>query len=102
MRRIAGYNKQGVSLLVISETAEKIGFRTRGVKLTFEQLKEATLPAILHWNQNHFVGLISFAKNKIKVGGKILERLENNQIANRVVKKEFYDFSLFVYGKTKN
>ncbi len=27
LRRIAGYNKQGVSLLGISETAEKIGFR---------------------------------------------------------------------------
>ena len=61
LRRIAGYNKQGVSLLGISETAEKIGFRTRGVKLTFEQLKEATLPAILHWNQNHFVVLLSLS-----------------------------------------
>lgn len=67
LRRIAGYNKQGVSLLGISETAEKIGFRTRGVKLTFEQLKEATLPCILHWNQNHFIVLISISKNKIKV-----------------------------------
>ena len=50
-----------MSLLGISETAEKIGFRTRGVKLTFEQLKEATLPAILHWNQNHFVVLLSLS-----------------------------------------
>jgi ATP-binding cassette subfamily B protein len=61
LRKIAGYNKQGVSLLGISETAEKIGFRTRGVKLTFEQLKGATLPAILHWNQNHFVVLLSLS-----------------------------------------
>jgi|SRR5665213_431927 len=61
LRRIAGYNKQGVSLLGISDTAEKIGFRTRGVKLTYEQLKEATLPAILHWNQNHFVVLLSLS-----------------------------------------
>jgi ATP-binding cassette subfamily B protein len=67
LRKIAGYNKQGVSLLGISETAEKIGFRTRGVKLTFEQLKEATLPVILHWNQNHFIVLIAISKNKVKV-----------------------------------
>ncbi len=64
LRRIAGYNKQGVSLLGISETAEKIGFRTRGVKLSFEQLKEATLPAILHWNQNHFVVLLPFSRGR--------------------------------------
>ena len=30
LRRIAGYNKQGVSLLGISETAEKIGFSVGG------------------------------------------------------------------------
>ena len=30
LRRKAGFSKEGVSLLGISETAEKIGFRTRG------------------------------------------------------------------------
>jgi len=56
IREKAGYGKEGVTLLGISETAEKIGFRTRGVQLTLEQLiYEATLPCILHWGQNHFV-----------------------------------------------
>jgi ATP-binding cassette subfamily B protein len=67
LRRIAGINKQGVSLLGISETAERIGFRTRGVKLTFEQLKDASLPSILHWDQNHFIVLVTISKNKVKV-----------------------------------
>ncbi len=48
--------REGVSLLGISRAAESIGFRTMGVKIGFEQLKtEAPLPAIVHWNQNHFV-----------------------------------------------
>lgn len=48
--------KEGVNLLGISEAAEAIGFRTVAAKLTLQQLmKEATLPLILHWNQNHFV-----------------------------------------------
>ncbi len=48
--------REGVSLLGISRAAESIGFRTMGVKIGFEQLKtEALLPAIVHWNQNHFV-----------------------------------------------
>ncbi|MDR2358259.1 MAG: peptidase domain-containing ABC transporter [Prevotellaceae bacterium] len=47
--------REGVSLLGISEAAEKIGFRTTGVKITFEQLCEAPLPCIVHWKQRHFV-----------------------------------------------
>lgn len=67
LRKIAGFNKAGVSLLGISETAEKIGFRTRGVQITFRQLKQIELPCILHWNQNHFTVLVSVSKNRIKV-----------------------------------
>jgi len=49
-------NREGVSLLGISEAAEKIGLRTLGVSITTKQLNnEAHLPCIAHWNQNHFV-----------------------------------------------
>ena len=47
----------GVSMLGISDAAESIGFRTMGAKITLDQLLEIPLPAILHWNQNHFVVL---------------------------------------------
>ena len=40
----------------ISDASESIGFRTSGVKITWEQLRtEASLPCIVHWNQDHFV-----------------------------------------------
>jgi len=67
LRQQAGFSKQGVSLLGISETAEKIGFRARGVKITFEQLRQAPLPCILHWNQNHFVVLVAVSKKGCKI-----------------------------------
>jgi ATP-binding cassette subfamily B protein len=54
--------REGVSMLGISAAAESIGFRTIGAKLTLEQLKEAPLPCILHWNQNHFVVLYKIQK----------------------------------------
>lgn len=57
LREISGINREGVSLLGISEAAEKIGFRTMGSRLKIEQLTDLELPAILHWNQNHFVVL---------------------------------------------
>ena len=48
--------REGVSMLGISDAAENIGFRTQGVRITFEQLiEDVQLPCILHWNQNHFV-----------------------------------------------
>ena len=51
-------------MLGISDAAESIGFRTSGVKLTWEQLRdEAPLPCIAHWNQQHFVVIY-----EIKIG----------------------------------
>ncbi len=56
LRERSYITRLGVSMLGISRAAESIGFRTMGVKISFEQLmKEAPLPAIVHWNQNHFV-----------------------------------------------
>ncbi len=56
LRSITFTSKEGVSLLAISEAAEQIGFKTVGGRLTFDKLeKEALLPCIVHWNQEHFV-----------------------------------------------
>lgn len=72
IRQKAGFSKEGVSLLGISETAEKLGFRTRGVQIDYKKLSTAPLPAILHWNQNHFVVLVSLSswrgfKGEVKI-----------------------------------
>lgn len=68
LRNLAGFNRSGVSLLGLSTTAEHLGFRTRGVRLTFEQLSsEAPLPCILHWDKNHFVVLVEIKKNHVKI-----------------------------------
>ena len=64
LRQLCEINKEGVSLLGISDAAEKIGFRSLGAKLNTVQLKEAELPCILHWRQNHFVVLYKIKKAK--------------------------------------
>lgn len=63
-RKLCEINKEGVSLLGLSDAAEKIGFRTVGVKLDAGQLREAELPCILHWRQNHFVVLYKIKNHK--------------------------------------
>lgn len=63
LREKCHISREGVSLLGISDAAEAIGFRTTGVKLTWEQLRnEANLPCIVHWNQQHFVVVYRIAK----------------------------------------
>jgi len=63
LRERCHITREGVSLLGISDAAESIGFRTTGVKMTWEQLREkATLPCIVHWNQQHFVVVYKIVK----------------------------------------
>jgi ATP-binding cassette subfamily B protein len=66
LREKSYITREGVSLMGISQAAESIGFRTLGVTLNFDQLsKEAPLPLIVHWNQNHFIVVYKTTKNKI-------------------------------------
>lgn len=68
LRTKSGINREGVSLLGISEAAEDIGFRTVGAKLTWEQLeKEATLPCIVYWDQRHFVVVYRIKRGKVYI-----------------------------------
>ena len=64
LRNLTWKTREGVSLLTISDAAEKIGFRTQGVRITIDNLKEIPLPAILHWNQNHFVVLYKIKRGR--------------------------------------
>ncbi len=65
LREKSFITREGVSMLGISDAAESIGFRTTGVRISFEQLvNDVPLPCILHWNQNHFVVCYSIKKNK--------------------------------------
>ncbi|HPY68208.1 MAG TPA: peptidase domain-containing ABC transporter [Bacteroidales bacterium] len=60
--------REGVSFLGLSEAADLIGFRTMGVKISFEMLKDnVPLPCIVHWNQKHFVVVYRIHKDKILV-----------------------------------
>ena len=48
---------EGISLLGISEAAGQLGLHTLCGRTTLKLIRQAPLPCILHWNQNHFVVL---------------------------------------------
>ncbi len=64
LRDLSETTREGSNMLFLSEAAEKIGFRTLGVKLNLESLEEAPLPCILHWNKEHYVVLYDIKKGK--------------------------------------
>lgn len=69
IKRESQIGTTGVSLLGLSDAAEKYGFRTVSAKVTFEQLlTDVHLPCILHWGQYHFVVLTpSVSKKKLTI-----------------------------------
>lgn len=68
LRKKSYITREGVSMLGISEAAEAIGFRTLAIQIPFQKLKkEAPLPCIVHWNQNHFAVVHKIRKDKVYV-----------------------------------
>lgn len=67
LRDLSETTREGSNMLFLSEAAEKIGFRTLGVKLDLESLEEAPLPCILHWNKEHYVVLYDIKKGKYQI-----------------------------------
>ncbi|MDB9954419.1 peptidase domain-containing ABC transporter [Flavobacteriaceae bacterium] len=63
LRKLSETTREGSNLLGISEASEKLGFRSIGVKINTQDLSEAPLPCILHWNKNHYVVLYKIRKN---------------------------------------
>lgn len=55
LREKSFITREGVSMLGISEAAEKLGLRSICVQVGYQMLQEAPLPCIVHWNQQHFV-----------------------------------------------
>lgn len=66
LREMCYANRNGVTLLGISDAAECIGFRCVGIKTAFERLRRhVILPCIIHWRQDHFAVVY-----RIRVTGK--------------------------------
>lgn len=68
VRFLCGNSKNGLSLLGINNAAQKLGFETKAVRLSFEALiEDAPLPCILHWKGKHFIVIYKIGKNKVYV-----------------------------------
>ncbi|MFV8268601.1 peptidase domain-containing ABC transporter [Flavobacterium sp. GT2N3] len=79
LRDYSETTREGSNLLLLSDAAEKVGFRTLGVKLSLDRLEEVSLPCIVHWNKNHYVVLYKIKKGKYFISDPAFGLLEYAQ-----------------------
>ena len=66
LRSIAHLTREGVSIAGIRDAMGEIGIKSATFEMTLEQLREkCPRPAILHWEQNHFVVLYDIRQSRI-------------------------------------
>jgi len=58
---------KGITLKHVAQIAETMGMSARGVQVPLESLGKLRLPAVLHWDMNHFVVLTRVKGRRITV-----------------------------------
>jgi HlyB family type I secretion system ABC transporter len=67
LRNIANVDRNGSSLRGLTAAAESLGFNTRPVKASLEQLAKQKLPAIVHWEGKHYIVVYEITKKHVIV-----------------------------------
>jgi len=75
LRDISNTNRDGASFKGLITAAEYIGFNTRPVKTNLEGLAKQTLPAIAHWEGDHFVVVWQITKKQVIMGDPAIGQL---------------------------
>ncbi len=64
LRSLCDTSRQGISIKDVAEVLTRLGFDNACVKTSVEALEKMPLPAILYWNNAHFVVLYKIRKNR--------------------------------------
>jgi len=67
LRAFAGSYPQGMSVSDISDVAERKGLVARPLRAEPDELDQLILPAVLHWNMDHFVVLEKVQARKVVI-----------------------------------
>ncbi len=62
-----GIGRDGLSAFALVKAARAYGLRTRAISVEIEDLRFVPLPAIMHWNFNHFLVIERWSSNTIEV-----------------------------------
>jgi ATP-binding cassette subfamily B protein len=67
LRDMANVDRNGASLRGLSAAAESIGFSTRPVKASLDQLAKQKLPVIAHWEGRHYIVVYEVTRKHVVV-----------------------------------
>jgi ATP-binding cassette subfamily B protein len=67
IRRVAGTGQDGTSLRGIMLAGDQAGLDARAMKSSMDRLDELLLPAILHWEDNHWVVLYALDGDRVRI-----------------------------------
>lgn len=68
LRTLAETTRAGSSMLGLSQAAEKIGYRSLGVRVSYKKMVEESLfPTIAHWNKYHYIIIYEIKKDVVYV-----------------------------------
>jgi ATP-binding cassette subfamily B protein len=66
--RLCEQDRQGASLASLARGAERLGFRTLAVKVSFDELREkAPTPCVAYWPQGHFVVVYKVRRDRVYI-----------------------------------
>lgn len=67
LRDLANVDRNGSSLRGLATAAESMGFSTRPIKADLQSLARQTLPAIVHWQGNHYIVVYQITGDRVIV-----------------------------------
>ena len=67
LRRRFSVSLRGATLSTIVDIASRLGLGSRALRCEMEDLQKLRIPAILHWNMNHFVVLTKVSSRAIEI-----------------------------------
>lgn len=85
LEQFCDVTREGISLKALHDMAHRIGMQAMSGKLTEAKLATCPLPAILHWNQNHFVVLYRIKNDKYYIAdpAKGKRRIQREEFAEK-------------------
>ncbi|MBW4474796.1 MAG: peptidase domain-containing ABC transporter [Stenomitos rutilans HA7619-LM2] len=81
LREIANVDRNGSSLRGLAAAAESIGFSARPVRASLDSLAKQNLPAIAHWEGNHYIVVYQVTRDRVIVGDPAIGQLSLSRAA---------------------
>lgn len=67
LRELAGTTQAGTTLWGLVQAAKQLGLEAKGFETDLEGLKQLELPAVLHWEHNHYVVLEKLEAKRVLI-----------------------------------